>query len=260
MESVSPLNRLLQSEPPQLSDWILNPSAGRIAATVAVVVIGSAVYGATVGMWRAPLQGVYVAIKTPLLILGTLTINGLLNGILGLVLGSGLGLRQSVLVQLLSFSIAAILLAGLAPVTLFLAHQTPGPESPNAEQAHALYLLVHTGLVAFAGIIAVSHLYSLLLYLAPSAFIARITLFAWLAGNAFAGAQLSWILRPFFGNPGLNVQFLRPDPFDGTFYETVWRSLARVATPFGAAAVLIVVGICTAAILGNTIVRKHPDS
>jgi LmbE family N-acetylglucosaminyl deacetylase len=34
---------------------------------------------------------------------------------------------------------------------------------------------------------------------------------AWLAANLFLGSQLSWILRPFIGSPGLPVEFLRHD-------------------------------------------------
>lgn len=50
------------------------------------------------------------------------------------------------------------------------------------------------------------------------------TFFAWLAGNLFVGAQMTWILRPFFGAPTLEIQFLRPNPLDGSFYETVFRA------------------------------------
>ena len=57
------------------------------------------------------------------------------------------------------------------------------------------------------------------------------TFFAWLAGNLFVGAQVSWNLRPFFVSPGLDVEFLRKHPFDGSFYEAVWQALHNVA-PF----------------------------
>ena len=51
------------------------------------------------------------------------------------------------------------------------------------------------------------------------------TMAAWIGGNAFMGAQFSWILRPFFGTPTIEVAFLRDHPMQGTFYETVWSSL-----------------------------------
>jgi len=49
-------------------------------------------------------------------------------------------------------------------------------------------------------------------------------LLAWLVGNLFLGSQLSWMLRPFIGSPGLRVEFLRSDAFSGNFYEAVFRS------------------------------------
>jgi hypothetical protein len=51
---------------------------------------------------------------------------------------------------------------------------------------------------------------------------------AWLAGNLFFGSQLTWILRPFIGAPGLPVEFVRATAFKGNFYETVFHSLMRL--------------------------------
>jgi len=47
----------------------------------------------------------------------------------------------------------------------------------------------------------------------------------WLALNLVLGAQISWNLRPWFGTHYLPVAFLREHPFDGTFYESVFRML-----------------------------------
>ncbi len=57
---------------------------------------------------------------------------------------------------------------------------------------------------------------------------AHILFWAWLIGNLFVGAQISWILRPYFVSPGLKVEFLRVDPFDGNFYEAVFRAIRNV--------------------------------
>jgi len=174
-------------------------------------------------------MGCYVAIKMPLLIFLTLAGNGFLNGILGILLGSGLGFRQSLMAQLMSFTIAALVLGSLSPVTFFMAWNAPASDAPNAASAHAHFMVAHTVLIALAGIIANLHLARLLLVVTPSrSRTAAPTLFAWLAGNAFLGAQLSWIMRPFFGTPSIEVAFLRPQPFNGTFYETVWRSLQQI--------------------------------
>jgi hypothetical protein len=203
--------------------WLDQPNARRIAGSALAAAIGLAAYGFSVGFWRSPLMGAYVAIKMPLLIACTLACNGLLNGLLGALLGSGLGFRQSWLALLTAFAQAALILGSLSPVTFFLAWNAPPPDSAQAVTAHSAYLIAHTVLIAFAGVVSNLHLHRLLAGRAPSQLVAHGTLFAWLAGNAFLGAQFSWLLRPFFGSPGLKVQFLRDHPTkDGNFYQAVW--------------------------------------
>lgn len=188
-------------------------------------ILGFTLYGFTVGYWRSPIMGAYVAFKMPLLIFLTLGCNGLLNGMLGLLLGSNLGFKQSLHALLGAFAISALILGSIAPVTFFLAWNAPTPESPDAASAHAGYLLTHTALIAVAGLIGLLRLGSLLKAHGTSHGVARSTVAAWVAGNAFLGAQFSWVLRPFFGTPTLEVAFLRENPMQGSFYEAVYRSL-----------------------------------
>ena len=222
------LTALLRGAPDDLREWLENPSRRNIAICVVTIILGFGAYGLTVGLWRAPMMGAYVAFKMPALIFLTLACNGLLNGMLALLLGSGLGFRQSLLAQLLSFSVAALIVGSLSPVLFFMALNAPAPDAENASTAHANYMVIHTALIAYAGVIANVHLARLLVVTTPSKAIAGMTLGAWLAGNAFMGAQFSWILRPFFGTPSLEVAFLRDDPMRGTFYETIWRSMGII--------------------------------
>jgi hypothetical protein len=233
------LPALLRGAPDDLRQWIKDPSTKNIRLCLLTITLGCGLYGLTLGLWRAPMMGLYVAFKMPALIFITLACNGLLNGMLGLLLGSGLGFRQSLVAQLVSFTIAALVLGALAPVTFFMAFNAPSPDTDNAITAHANFLVAHTILIAMAGIIANLHLAKLLIAVTPDTRTAVATLAAWLAGNAFVGAQLSWILRPFFGTPSIDVAFLRAKPFDGTFYETVWRAIQRISD--GNGAVLLVV-------------------
>ncbi|MEO5917678.1 MAG: hypothetical protein ABIS50_25835 [Luteolibacter sp.] len=222
------------------TDWLDAPSPRRVAWVAATAFAGLAIYGFTVGYWRDPLMGAYVAVKMPLLVALTLACNGLLNGLLGLLLGTGLGFRQSLLALLSSFALAAVILGSLAPVTLFLAWNAPTPSAPGAQQAHATYLVAHTVLIGFAGITANLHLHRLLAVKAPTPAAATATLLAWLGGNGFLGAQFSWILRPFFGMPGLKVEFLREHPLRGNFYEAVWSSINKMTGGHGIPALAII--------------------
>jgi hypothetical protein len=129
--------------------WLREPTAGWIWFCVGVVVVASALYGATVGWWQAPLQAVYAAVKFPVLILATVFGNALLNGMLAQVLGVPLTFRQSLLAILMSFVIAALLLSAFAPVSLFLACSAPA-----TDKAYSVVLLTHVLAIAYAGVAA----------------------------------------------------------------------------------------------------------
>jgi hypothetical protein len=85
-------------------------------------------------------------------------------------------------------------------------------------------LLIETAMIAFAGIAANIRLIQLLRALSGQHTVARRILCAWLIGNLFLGSQLAWIGRPFVGSPGLPVQFLREDAFEGSFFEAIFRA------------------------------------
>ena len=208
--------------------WLDAPDGRRTVRVALTALAGLALYGFSIGYWRAPVMGLFVAVKMPLLVLLTLVCNGLLNGLLGILLGTGLGFRQSLLALLSAFAVAGLILGSLSPVTLLLAWNAPPPDSPQAGSAHAAYLVAHVFLIGFAGITANIHLHRMLAAKSPSRAAATATLAAWLGGNGFLGAQFSWFLRPFFGTPRLKVQFLRDEPLDGTFYQSVWRSLEKI--------------------------------
>lgn len=232
------------------ADWLDVPTPRRVAWVALTAFAGLAVYGFTVGFWRDPMMGVYVAVKLPLLIALTLACNGLLNGLLGLLLGTGLGFRQSLLALMTAFALAAVILGSLAPVTFFLAWNAPPPGSDGAASAHSAYLVTHTLLIGFAGLAANLHLHRLLAVKAPTPVAATATLLAWLGGNAFLGAQFSWILRPFFGTPTLKVEFLRPDPMNGTFYQAVWSAIDNSSGGFGIPVLAVILLLIAVPVLG----------
>ena len=93
-----------------------------------------------------------------------------------------------------------------------------------------MILLALVTFVAFAGVVANVRLLLLLRFLSGSEQAARRVLFAWLGGNLLLGSQISWILRPFIGSPGLPVQFLRDEAMKGSFYEAVFHSVRTLLT------------------------------
>ena len=222
------LKALLRGDAEQIANWLTKPNLRRIIAYSAVILVGSSVYGFTLGIWRAPLQSLYTAIKFPLLIFLTCAGNAVVNGMLAQLLGSGLSFKQTSLAILMSFAIAAVILGGLSPITLFIWDNAPPLGSKDAIFGHSLMLLAHVGVIAFAGIVANRRLLELLRRISGRDATARAVWFSWLAGNLFLGAQLAWSLRPFIGSPTLAVQFLRDDPLRGNFYEAVWRAFRHL--------------------------------
>jgi hypothetical protein len=219
------IRALLAGEPQKLAEWTCEAGWRWPLACWVTVVAGCAFYGFTLGLWRDATQSFFTAVKFPLLIFLTCGGNALLNGCLAQVLGAGLGFRQTMVAILMSFTIAALVLAAFAPVMLFLLWNTPPLAVGRAVTGHSVTLLAHVVLISFAGVIGNHRLLRLLSYAAGSNRIAWTTLLSWLGGNLLLGSQISWILRPFIGSPGLPVEFLRADPLRGNFFEAVWSSI-----------------------------------
>ncbi|SEH09023.1 hypothetical protein [Candidatus Venteria ishoeyi] len=218
------LRQLCQAQPSVLMAWLHNDKS-KLYLSLVFIIIGGMLYGGSLGIWRAPLQGIYVAIKFPLLLILTALGSALINGMLAQLLGAPIRFRQSLLAVLMSFALLAVILAAFAPLSLFLLYNLPSAGNLQQNFGYEVYLLTNTLVIAFAGIISNLSLYRLLKYLCPQPQQAKQILFSWLGVNLFLGAQLSWNLRPFFGSPKLPVHFLRDDPFAGSFFEALFNIL-----------------------------------
>lgn len=220
---------LARGESDRLSAWLAGTSEqSRRLLCVATIVLGVGLYGATIGLWHGPLMAFYVGAKLPLIIFATLLVNAMINGLLAQLLGSGLSFRQTTEALLMTFTVFALIVGSLSPITVFLVWNAPPPGAPEAGAIHRQLLVTHTVLIAFAGIVSVKQLHGILEHFSGSRAAAGRTLVAWLAGNLFAGAQIGFLFRPIFGTPGLKIAFLRPDAFEGNFYESVWWAITHL--------------------------------
>jgi hypothetical protein len=223
------LGSLLRGEVPALTDWTAELKAGRVGRDVLMILAGAGAFGVAVGCWRDPLQALYAGIKLPLILLLTAGGNALLNALLAPLLGLQLCFRQSFLAILASFALASAILGAFSLLAGFVIWNAPPlAEGANNSSTHAAILLLLVAAIAFAGIAANLRLLQLLRAFAGNWAIAWRVLVAWLVGNLFLGSQLSWVLRPFIGSPGLEVEFLRGKAFDGNFYEAVFHSAVRL--------------------------------
>ena len=224
---MSPLRRLVtlcRGDSDRIAPWLDERDPRWLRTCVLTTTLGCALYGGVLGLWCAPLQAAYTAVKMPLLIFLTCGANALINGMLAQVLGSGLGFRQSAMAILMSYTIAALVLAALSPVALFILANSPALSSSGSGIGHSITLLTDVIFVGYAGVVANRRLLRLLTKICTTPESARRVFWSWLAGNLFLGAQLAWVLRPFIGSPGLPVEFLRADPLHGTFYGAVFRA------------------------------------
>jgi len=147
---------LLRGEPESLQAWLEGWDWRRIALCMSVILGGAGLYGAAMGYWRAPLQGAFVAIKFPLIILLTTIGNALLNAMLAPLLGVNLGLRQSFLAVLMSFTIASAILGSFSPLAAFVIWNAPAlsADATVSSGTYPVIQLMHVAVIAFAGIVA----------------------------------------------------------------------------------------------------------
>ena len=220
---------LLRGDVAPMEAWLADRSLGGVALYLAVVAIGTSLFGAAIGLWRDPTQAFFNAIKFPLVIFAVSTGNALLNAMLAPLLGLNLKFRECFVAMLMSFAIAAVILGGFSPLVAFMIWNTP--PYGGASAAYSFLLLSLVLIIAFAGVAANMRLVELLRRLSPGPTVARNVLLAWLAGNLFLGTQLCWILRPFVGSPGLPVQFIRPDALRGSFFEAVFFAVKSLVIP-----------------------------
>lgn len=226
----SAVGGFLRGELGLLRGWCGGWQVGRVGLCMLGICLGAGLYGAAMGCWRAPLAGVYVAIKFPLIILLTTLGNALLNGMLAPLLGLNISLRQSFMAVLISFTIVSAMLGAFSPLVAFMVWNAP-PMAVDVSRSVGTYSFIqvtHVVVIAFAGVIGNLRLVQLLRELSGSIGTARRVFVAWLVVNLFLGSQLTWILRPFIGSPALPVEFLRPNAFQGNFYETVFHDLLRL--------------------------------
>src|SRR6266536_2308516 len=175
---------LLGGAPGPMRSWMERKETGRLFLCLAVIVVGSGLFGAATGSWRAPLQALYTAIKFPLIILLTTLGNGLLNAMFAPLLGINLGWRQTLLAVFMSFTIAAAILGALSPLLAFLVWNTPSWSlgAASSISSHSLLLVSQVGMIGFAGVAANVRLWQLLRQLSGSRGAAGRVLFAWMAG------------------------------------------------------------------------------
>lgn len=198
-----------------------------LLSLILFVFFSCGLYGAVLAGWRSPRLAAYVALKLPLLILGTTAIVAVFNWMAAGILGAGLSFRATVFAALASMTLGGWILLGLVPVALFfLASGVSSIGTPlELRQSHNVILMTHIVVLAIAGVAGNISLLKGLRRVVNERCPANLLFLLWLGAFAFVGCQLSWILRPFVGSPFYPVALFRPDSLDRNFYEFVFTEV-----------------------------------
>ena len=191
------------------------------------VAFACGLYGAVLAGWRSPRLSGYVAVKLPVLFLGTTATVAVFNWMIASILGSGLSFRSTVFVVLASMTIGCWILVSLVPVAFFFLASGVSYAGTNDElrYSHNLILMTHIFILAIAGVVGNATLLKGLRRVVNARCPVHTLFLCWLMAFAFVGCQLSWILRPFVGSPFYPVAFMRPDCLDRNFYEFVFTEV-----------------------------------
>jgi hypothetical protein len=192
----------------------------RLGGSLAVLVLGSALYGAVLGSWRGATLALYSAAKLPLVLIVTTLLSLVFGFLVAVALGERLSLRAVVHLHVSAFAVAALLLASLAPVAALFTWTLAAP-SPAARETHNLLYLLHTALIGACGLAGVASLRGELRARCSSPAAASRLAAAWVLTLALVGGEVAWALRPFVGSVYEPVSFVRPNAFDGNVYEFI---------------------------------------
>lgn len=184
-------------------------------------VILSAAYGLCIGWYAWNFQILASAIKLPLLLLGTMGICIPALYAFNMFLGSKLNLKQTIALMLVANYVMAFFLAALSPILLFFVIST-------SQDKHFISLLnlVCCGL---SGLFFLSIVLKGMRYLtlrAGQTYNPQIVKI-WTCIYMLVGTQLSWLLRPFLGDPGEFVLF-RALTIEGNFYIALFKDISAL--------------------------------
>ena len=177
------------------------------------VVLGGLIYGAVMGSYAGAEAALYAALKVPLLLTGALFVClpnfYVVNAVLGLADDYTAAVRGIISAQ----ATLAVVLAALAPVTLFFYLSTDD---------YDFVKLLNVAMFALAGLSAQRTLarhYRPLLARQPRH---RVALIVWPALYLFVALQLAYALRPFVGNPRFPTEFVREDWMGNAYLDLFW--------------------------------------
>ncbi len=193
-----------------------------LAMLAATMVVFGMTYGAVMGSFGGVLgprawQVVFAAVKVPLLLAATSAIALPSFFVLNTLMGLRSDFVEAVRALAATQAGLAVILASLAPFTLLW--YASWDDYSNAILFNGLMFAV----ASFAAQVLLRGYYRPLIERNHRH---RWMLWTWIVIYVFVGIQMGWVLRPFVGDPGGQVQFLREGAW-GNAYQVVARLIYR---------------------------------
>ena len=183
--------------------------------SMVVTILGGAFYGLVVGISIGGWQILYDPVKMPWVLVFTLALCLPSLYIFSSYAGSRLSLGQTCAIAATATAVVATILIGFAPITWFFMFTAP--------DEYQFGVLVNVLVFGVAGFFGLQFLFRAAHAVDPKRdgpnAIERVLLW-WVALYAVVGAQMAWLLRPFFNQTDV---FLRAR--SGNFFEAVLRLL-----------------------------------
>ncbi|MEA3403406.1 MAG: hypothetical protein U9R79_19345 [Armatimonadota bacterium] len=180
-----------------------------------VTILGGVFYGFVVGISVGGWQILYNPVKMPWIMVFTLALCLPCLYIFSSYLGSRLSLAQTCTIAFTATAVMSTILVGFAPVTWFFMFTAPG--------AYEFGILINVLVFAVSGFLGVQFLFRAAASMTPDreaeSPIVRMLKW-WVVLYAVVGAQMGWLLRPFFNATDV---FIRPR--SGNFFVAVLRTL-----------------------------------
>jgi len=193
----------------------------KISKLLLYSIVGSAIYGFSMGLFHSPVQALSSAIKVSCLFFLTLAICLPTLHFMGLLLGSKMKLTHTFTILLTGIALNSILLAAFAPISLFFLF---------SGSKYEFLLLMHVVIFAFCGIA------SLLSIKRNTSNVSQIVnngqeqssstlLKAWFIVYMFIGTQMSYLLAPFIGK---NEGFILLASEKGDFFSYLFKIILEL--------------------------------
>lgn len=210
---------LLLREPESLE----RPATGRLnLGLVGLGIMGTAAYGAAVGSYVGGAHMAITAVKMPVFFLITLALAFAVLHVVVVASRGGLTAGGTLTVALTGIAVTALVLGALAPPIALVGATAPRPHHPT----YLSIVLVNTAACVVAGVFGVRAVARALRRLVPVG--AGRILAGWLVVYPFVGAQVMWVLRPWFRSAyAVEGIYSLEHGLEGNFYVAVWKTLVN---------------------------------